>query len=93
MKKKMLVVIPMTSEQKERLEEAAQGMEIIYEEISRISKEQVKEVNVILGNVPPAWLQEARNLEWIHLNSAGSDPYMVPGILEPHTLLLSLIHI
>ena len=87
MKKKMLVVIPMTSEQKERLEEAAQGMEIIYEEISRISKEQVKEVNVILGNVPPAWLQEARNLEWIHLNSAGSDPYMVPGILEPHTLL------
>lgn len=42
MKKKMLVVIPMTSEQKERLEEAAQGMEIIYEEISRISKEQVK---------------------------------------------------
>ncbi len=87
MKKKMLVVIPMTSEQKERLEEAAQGMEIIYEEISRISKEQVKEVNVILGNVPPAWLQEARNLEWIHLNSAGSDPYMVSGILEPHTLL------
>ena len=59
MKKKMLVVIPMTSEQKERLEEAAQGMEIIYEEISRISKEQVKEVNVILGNVPAhaAYLQ------------------------------------
>lgn len=87
MKKKMLVVIPMTSQQKERLEAAAQGMEIIYEEISRIIKEQVKEVNVILGNVPPVWLREAKKLEWIHLNSAGADPYVAPGILGKHTLL------
>ena len=106
MKKKILSVIPMNGQQKRKLEEAAQGAEILYQEVNELTKEQVQKANIILGNVPPAWIEESEQLEWLHLNSAGADAYVVPGILNEKTLLtnstgaygkavseLSLIHI
>lgn len=85
--KKILTVIPMTQQQKERLEHAAKGAEIIYTEIPHVTREQVQAANIILGNVPPEMIQESENLEWIHLNSAGFDAYVSEGILRKETIL------
>lgn len=87
MKKKILSVIPMNVQQKRELESVAQGANILYQEMNELTKEQVQEANIILGNVPPAWIEESEQLEWLHLNSAGVEPYVVPGILNKKTLL------
>lgn len=47
----------------------------------------VQEANVIIGNVDPFYLQEAKNLEWLQLNSAGADPYVKKGVLPEDVIL------
>lgn len=85
--KKILTVIPMTQQQKERLEHVAKGAEFIYTNTAGVTQEQVQSANIILGNVPAKMIQESKNLEWIHLNSAGFDDYTAEGILRKETIL------
>lgn len=87
--KKILTVIPVTEQQKERLEAAAPGAEFVYTDIACVTQEQVQSANVILGNVPAKLIQASEKLEWMHLNSAGSDPYVAEGVLRKDTLLTS----
>lgn len=85
--KKVLAVIPLTQTQKDRLEQLLPGAEFIYTNISDASREQVQQAEIILGNVPPEMIQSSENLAWLHLNSAGYDPYVKEGVLGPHTIL------
>ena len=41
-----------------------------------LTQEDVAAADVIFGNVPPALLDNAPNLKWLHLSSAGTDGYM-----------------
>lgn len=54
---------------------------------SDVTVEDVKEANVIIGNVDPALVKEAKNLELFQLNSAGADQYIKPGILPEQAVL------
>ena len=36
----------------------------------------VAAADVVFGNVPAAWLADARNLRWVQLDSAGADAYL-----------------
>ena len=45
---------------------------------SDVTAEDVKEANVIIGNVDPALVKEAKNLELFQLNFAGADQYIKP---------------
>lgn len=85
--KKVLVAIPMTPSQKSRLEQLLPDAEYIHTTISEVTKEQVQESEIILGNVPEDMIQASSNLAWIHLNSAGYDLYTKEGVLAPHTIL------
>ncbi|MCD8018608.1 MAG: D-2-hydroxyacid dehydrogenase [Clostridiales bacterium] len=86
-KKNILSVIPMTEEQKARLEEAMPDGDFVYAQVSGLKQEQVCEADIILGNVPPQMLPGAKHLEWVHLNSAGFEKYTAPGVLQANTLL------
>ncbi len=86
-KKKILVVIPMTQAEKDRLEQILPEAEYIYTNIAKVTMEQVRQAAIILGNVPNDMIRASENLEWIHLNSAGYDLYAAEGILGPHTML------
>ncbi len=85
--KKVLVVIPMVQEQRSRLKEALPGAEYYFTSIGEVTEEQVQQAELILGNVPPEMIQKSQRLLWLHLNSAGYDPYVKEGILGSHTIL------
>ena len=43
--------------------------------------EDLKDVDILLGNQPAAKVAQMKNLKWVQLNSAGADRYCKPGIL------------
>ncbi len=88
-RKKVLVLIPMTGEQKGRLEGTLPDADFIYGNLPEVTEEQVQQAEIILGNAPAHMIKASEKLSWIHLNSAGFDPYVKEGILGPHTILTS----
>lgn len=86
-RKKILVAIPMTQTQKDKLEQMLPEAEYVYTTITEVTTEQIQQAEIILGNVPEGMIQESPTLAWLHLNSAGYDPYVKEGILAPHTIL------
>lgn len=85
--KKILVAIPMTQTQKDQLRQLLPEVEYCYTTFSEVTIEQVQQAQIILGNVPAGMIQSCEKLKWLHLNSAGYDPYVKEGVLSPHTLL------
>lgn len=85
--KKILVTIPAQGRHKEYLEKIGEGCEFYYTSPSAVTDSEVEEADIIIGNVPPNILKNAKNLKWIQLNTAGSDNYCKPGILKPQTVL------
>lgn len=85
--KKILVAIPMAQTQKDQLRQLLPEAEYCYTTFSEVTIEQVQQAQIILGNVPAGMIQSCEKLKWLHLNSAGYDPYVKEGVLNPHTLL------
>lgn len=85
--KNILVVMPVEEEHKKTLEQHAKGNQFIYSSYDKVTPEMVQEANVIIGNVDPFYLQEAKNLEWLQLNSAGADRYVKKGVLPENVTL------
>ncbi len=88
-RKKVLVLIPMTPEQKDRLCQAMPEAGFTHVPVSQVTEAQVRQAEIILGNAPASMIGKSENLAWIHLNSAGYDPYIKEGVLSPCTLLTS----
>lgn len=87
--KKILVVIPVEERHKEKLEQVAGTADLTYSSIEGVTQEQVDQADIIIGNVAPEMLKDARKLQWIQLNSAGADPYVPQGVLPEKTILTS----
>lgn len=85
--KNILVTIPVEERHKEYLEKKGPGCRFSYIKPSAVTEEALAQAQIIIGNVKPGLLKSAGNLEWIQLNTAGSDSYCQPGILKPGTLL------
>lgn len=79
--------MPVKDEHKKTLEQHSQGNKFIYSSYDNVTQEMVQEANVIIGNVDPFYLQEAKNLEWLQLNSAGADPYVKKSVLPEDVIL------
>ncbi len=91
MTKEILVVLPVNEDHKKYLEEkAASGKYSClfrYVDKNDVTAEDMKRANIIIGNLPPAMLKDAENLEWYQLNSAGADQYVKPGVLPEGCIL------
>lgn len=74
--KKILVVLPVSEGQKERLEEFADKSCFTYTSYKKATKKMAEEADIIIGNIDPDLLEYAKNLEWLQLNSAGADAYV-----------------
>ena len=79
--------MPVKDEHKKTLEQHSQNNKFIYSSYDKVTQEMVQEANVIIGNVDPFYLQKAKNLEWLQLNSAGADPYVKKGVLPEDVIL------
>lgn len=75
MKKKILVVIQTTLAEQEMMKQEAPDWDFLFTTIRSVTQQQVSEANIIIGSVPPKLLSNVPNLEWIQLQSAGTDPY------------------
>ena len=70
----ILAVMPLTDGQKERMRRELAEHEIAFER--EPGRELVEKADVIVGNLAPARLGEAKSLKLLQLNSAGSNPYL-----------------
>ena len=85
--KTVLVLMPAEARHREKLEAAGKGCSFEYSTPGEVTKEQIQRANVILGNPDAGLIGASENLEWLQLESAGTDAYIVPGVLSTKTVL------
>ncbi len=86
-KKEILVVLPLKSRHRDRLEAAASAAHIGYSSPAAVTPPHLQQATVLIGHLPAAKLAQATRLEWLQLNSAGTEAYTQPGVLASHTIL------
>jgi phosphoglycerate dehydrogenase-like enzyme len=78
---RILVVIPLNEDEKERLQSKMPEAEYVYLPSAEITEELVKDSDIIIGNVPPQYIKGTKKLKWLQLNSAGTDGYCEKGVI------------
>ena len=71
---KVLFVTPVPEEAKERFQ-SIPNADITFKERQTVTEEDLKDVEVILGNLPVSLLNTCDTLKWIQLDSAGANLY------------------
>ena len=72
----LLVAMPLGIEHRTELALRLPNTKITYTEYMGASAEQVRDADVIFGNVNPDLLLEAPRLRWLQLSSAGTDGFL-----------------
>lgn len=83
--KKVVVTSPVNEKHKALIEAACPNASFYYIPQSELTAEDVKDADVILGNIPHALVPECVNLRLLHLNMAGADGY--PELMPAGALL------
>ena len=87
--KRVLVTLPVTDDEREafvRLVEGAGGT-VAFTPADQVSEGDVRDVSIILGNVPARTLHASDTLEWLQASSAGYEHYLGKGTLAAGTML------
>ena len=85
--KKILVLMELNAAQRKKLEAAGAGAELSFSRPDRVSEEEIQAANVIIGLPRAEMIKASENLELLQLESAGTDAYIVPGVLNEKTIL------
>ena len=89
--KKILVLLPVTAEQKTVLAESLRGgesaYELVYTEGAAPTEADMRDASIIIGTFDPALARYAERAEWIQLSSAGADAFTAPGVLGKDVVL------
>ena len=85
--KNILITLPADERHKALFEKQAPEAAFAYVPKEALTEDLVRQAHVIIGNVPPAMLKYADNLEWLQLGSAGANDYVKEGVLPPHVVL------
>lgn len=72
---RILVTIPLTDEQRTRLQKADEYAKIEYIMQNELKAEDVKDRDIIIGNIPIPYIKEANALRWLQLNMSGYEGY------------------
>ena len=89
--KKILVLLPVTEEDKEYLRSRAKGAAIpcrfVFSSLEEVTDEEIAASQIIIGRFPVSKIRTATSLEWLQLPMAGTDAYVVPGVLPDNIIL------
>ncbi len=85
--KTVLVSLPIEERHKKTLEAAGPECRFVYCGMNGATAELVRQADIILGCVPADMIQASPRLGLLQLYSAGTDPYIVPGVLDANTIL------
>ena len=83
----ILVLLPVNDRHRAILESSAPGEDFIYTSSDAITREQVANANVILGNIDPALLTACEHLQLLQLQTAGYDDYLAAGTVPAEAKL------
>lgn len=81
------VLIPVEERHKKILENAAPEYRFCYRTPETVTREELDESDILIGNPPASFLHGSPRLKWLQCNSAGTEPFLQPGVLYPDTLL------
>lgn len=73
--KKVYTVLPLNEVQKEKFNSISKELEFVHLGKIHPTLEQVKDANAIIGNIPTSILAQIPDLEFVQLNSAGTNGY------------------
>ena len=89
--KKILVLLPVTEEDKEYLKSKANGAatpcHFVFRSLEEVTDEDIASSQIIIGRFPVSKIKTATSLEWLQLPMAGTDAYVVPGVLPDNIIL------
>lgn len=85
--KKVLVALNIEPRHRDKLMAAGEGCDFMFTAMGEATEEQVQWADIIIGNVPAEYIKSSEHLELLQLFSAGTDPYIVPGVLSEKTVL------
>ena len=92
MKKILLAAEGILERHVKLFEDACEGKcEFIVKRASEVTKDDLKGVNAIVGNVPAEVVAGAYDIELMQLNSAGADAYVKEGILPKDAFLCNAV--
>ena len=80
MSKHILVCLPISAEQKARIE-AVQGFAYRFTTPDTATVEDALWADAVLGNLPVPLIRQNDHLEWFQSNTAGPNNYLEPGVL------------
>lgn len=90
MKKKILVTLPLSDSQKAFIESQVddrEAYEFYYFADNAVDEAFVKDMNIVIGCVPPKFFKDHEKIEWVQLHSAGFETYAAPGVLPEGCIL------
>ncbi len=87
MKKKVLIVLDLEQRQIDMYKDPE--LELTFKKPAEVTPADLKDVNIVVGNIPPAVVKEAPHLDLLQLNSAGYDNYL--GFVSPNTKLCNCV--
>ena len=89
--KKILVLLPVTEEDKEYLKSKANGAatpcHFVFRSLEEVTDEDIASSQIIIGRFPVSKIKTASSLEWLQLPMAGTDAYVVPGAVPDDVIL------
>ena len=75
----ILVMLPVNDRHRAILESSAPSEDFIYTSADAVTREQVADADVILGNIDPDMLTACEHLRLLQLQTAGYDDYLAAG--------------
>ena len=81
------VLIPVEERHKKILENAAPEYRFCYRTPETVTREELDQSDTRIGKPTVALLHGSQRLKWLQCNSAGTEPFLQPGVLHPDTLL------
>ncbi len=85
--KKILIATEFNAKERAEAERLAAGHSIVYKANSDITPEDMREVSAVLGNLSLRHFADVPKLEWVQLQTAGTDGYLKPGALPEDIVL------
>ena len=84
---KVLVVMDILEGQKATLNNIDSSLDIKYIPADKVTPEDLKDVDAIIGNLNPELLSFTNNLKLMQLNNAGTEGFTKPGVIPEGAVL------
>lgn len=74
--KKIIIAAELTEAEKNQVQNITKGFEVIYRKNQEVTPEDMRTVSAVIGNLSLRHFAEVPELEWVQLQSAGTDGYL-----------------